>query len=60
MMFVNHCTACDREQLIFPSMLTAATTGEHGLEVAYTCWCGAEQTHRPVAGQPRDARQLVG
>ncbi|CAM3159358.1 hypothetical protein NODU109028_00620 [Nocardioides dubius] len=42
-MFVHHCSACDRRQLIFPSQITGAATqdGESGL--AFTCWCGSEQ-----------------
>ncbi|MFS3127286.1 hypothetical protein ACLM5J_02665 [Nocardioides sp. Bht2] len=42
-MFVHHCSACDRRQLIFPSQIkgTAELAGEPGL--AFTCWCGSEQ-----------------
>ncbi|MBS45393.1 MAG: hypothetical protein CMH83_19920 [Nocardioides sp.] len=44
-MFLHHCTACARRQLIFPSQFTGvASTGE-GTEVAFTCWCGEEQAH---------------
>jgi hypothetical protein len=43
-MFTHHCTACDRRQLIFPSMVTGVRTTEHGAAVAFTCWCGADQS----------------
>ncbi len=43
-MFDNHCTACDKRQLIFPSQVTSMTNTEHGIVVAFTCWCGAAQT----------------
>ena len=57
-MFDHHCTACDRRQLIFPSQVTSLVNTEHGIIVAFECWCGAEQTmltgsrvdhHRTVA-----------
>ena len=43
-MFTHTCTACDRRQLIFPSMVTGVVARETGAAVAFTCWCGAEQT----------------
>ena len=43
-MFEHHCTACDKRQLIFPSQITAVSNTEHGIAVAFTCWCGAGQT----------------
>jgi hypothetical protein len=43
-MFDHQCTACEKRQLIFPSQVTALTNTEHGIVVAFTCWCGAEQT----------------
>ena len=43
-MFTHHCTACDRTQLIFPSMVTGVVATERGAAVAFTCWCGATQT----------------
>ena len=56
-MFLNECTACGREQLIFLSQVTAYESTSRGLQAHYTCWCGAEQTwvavpaaeSRPVA-----------
>lgn len=46
MMFTHHCTACDRNQLIFASMFTGVSTDVHGnTAIDFTCWCGAEQTH---------------
>ncbi len=43
-MFANTCTSCGKRQLIFPSQVTSLANTERGIEVAYTCWCGAEQT----------------
>ncbi len=43
-MFVNGCTACGREQLIFPSQVSTYAATSRGAVVHYTCWCGAEQT----------------
>ena len=43
-MFLNECTACKREQLIFLSQVWAYVPTSHGLEAHFTCWCGAEQT----------------
>ena len=43
-MFDHHCTACDKRQLIFPSQITSMVNTDHGIIVAFQCWCGAEQT----------------
>jgi len=43
-MFDHHCTSCDKRQLVFPSQVAAMTNTEHGIVVAFTCWCGAEQS----------------
>ncbi len=43
-MFDNTCTACHRRQLIFPSQVTGIANLDEGIVVAYTCWCGADQT----------------
>ena len=43
-MFDHHCTACDKRQLIFPSQVTSLVNTDHGIIVAFECWCGAEQT----------------
>ena len=43
-MFDHVCSACDKRQLIFPGMVTSVTNTDHGIEVAFTCWCGADQT----------------
>ena len=43
-MFLNECTACGREQLIFLSQVSAYVRTSRGTEAHYTCWCGAEQT----------------
>ena len=43
-MFLNECTVCRREQVIFLSQVSSYSTTSRGLEAHYTCWCGAEQT----------------
>jgi hypothetical protein len=43
-MFDHHCTTCDQRQLIFPSRVTGIANTDRGIVVAFTCWCGAEQT----------------
>ena len=43
-MFDHYCTACAKRQLIFPSQVTSMTNTGHGIVVAFTCWCGADQT----------------
>jgi len=43
-MFDNHCSACDKRQLIFPSQVTSMSNTDHGIVLTYTCWCGADQT----------------
>ncbi len=43
-MFQNHCSACDRDQLIFPSQVTGLDNTEAGIVVSFVCWCGADQT----------------
>jgi hypothetical protein len=43
-MFLNECTACGRQQLIFLSQVSSYSTTSRGLEAHYTCWCGADQT----------------
>ena len=43
-MFDHKCTACEKRQLIFPSQVTAMTNTDHGIVVAFTCWCGADQS----------------
>ena len=45
-MFVHHCTACERRQLIFPSQVTGVSKTDAGTVMTLTCWCGAEQTMR--------------
>ena len=43
-MFVHECTACQKRQLIFPSLFLRVD-GEPGRAVVtFECWCGAEQT----------------
>jgi hypothetical protein len=43
-MFDHQCTACQRRQLIFPSQVTSMSNTNAGIVVAFTCWCGADQT----------------
>ena len=54
-MFDHHCTACDKRQLIFPSQVTSLVNTDHGIIVAFECWCGAEQTM--LTGRRVDHRQ---
>ncbi|MGV3564677.1 MAG: hypothetical protein ACO1ON_15485 [Nocardioides sp.] len=56
-MFTHDCSACDRRQLIFPSMIEGVTRAEGGTQVSFTCWCGAPQT--AVRSAKRDERTLV-
>jgi hypothetical protein len=42
-MFAHTCSACERRQLIFTSQITALHNTDHGIEVLFRCWCGAEQ-----------------
>lgn len=43
-MFVHTCTACAKRQLVFTSQITSLTNTEDGIVLAFTCWCGADQT----------------
>lgn len=43
-MFAHHCTACQRRMLIFPSQIHGLANTDAGIELSFTCWCGAEQT----------------
>lgn len=43
-MFDHLCSSCEKRQLIFPSQITSIANTDAGIEVAYTCWCGATQT----------------
>ncbi|HTW16672.1 MAG TPA: hypothetical protein VMF51_16170 [Nocardioides sp.] len=43
-MFAHRCTSCTQRQLIFPSQVTSLVNTDHGIIVAFTCWCGADQT----------------
>jgi len=52
--FVHHCTACDRRQLIFASQLTSLVHTDDSIVIGFECWCGAEQSvvkgRRPGVG----------
>ena len=56
-MFDHHCTACGKRQLIFPNRVTSVTNTDHGIIIAFTCWCGAAQTW--VTGRRAGARRPV-
>jgi len=56
-MFDHYCTACDKRQLIFPSQVTSLVNTDHGIIVAFECWCGAEQTM--LTGRSVDHRETV-
>jgi len=43
-MFVHTCSACERRQLVFSNQITALHNTDHGIVMAFTCWCGAEQS----------------
>jgi hypothetical protein len=43
-MFDHMCTSCEKRQLIFPSQVTSIANTKAGIEVSFTCWCGAAQT----------------
>ena len=43
-MFAHHCSSCDETYLIFESQLTSLDNTANGIELRFTCWCGAEQT----------------
>ncbi len=42
-MFVHTCTACEKRLLIFPSQVTGMANTDHGIVLAFTCWCGEPQ-----------------
>ncbi len=52
--FDHYCTTCQKRSLVFPSQIVSLVNTEHGIEVAFTCWCGADQTW--VTGRRRTAR----
>ena len=55
-MFDHKCTACGKRQLIFPTQVASMTNTTDGIVVAFTCWCGADQswvTGRRAAGGVR-------
>lgn len=42
-MFAHDCSRCGKRQLIFVSQVTSLVNTDRGIEVAFTCWCGAAQ-----------------
>lgn len=53
-MLAHHCTVCDETYLIFDSQITSVMNTGHGIEIGFTCWCGAEQTE--LTGRYADRR----
>lgn len=43
-MFDAYCTQCGKHTLIFPSQILGIDNTDRGIEVAFVCWCGSEQT----------------
>jgi len=43
-MFDHECTSCGKRRLVFPSQVTSVTNSHAGIVVAYSCWCGSDQT----------------
>ena len=58
-MFTHDCSAGDRRQLIFPSMIEGVTRAEGGTQVSFTCWCGAPQTALRTSSARTEDRTLV-
>ncbi len=56
-MFDHNCTVCSTRQLIFPGLITSMTNTDRGIVVAFTCWCGAEQTM--TTGRATEPRRKV-
>jgi hypothetical protein len=57
-MFDHVCTSCQKRQLIFPSQIASIANTESGIEVSFTCWCGAVQTW--LTGAATEAGRKVG
>ena len=55
-MFDHKCTACEKRQLIFPSMVTAMANTDNGIVLAFTCWCGADQSILTGKGATRTSK----
>jgi hypothetical protein len=55
--FQHHCTACDRTQLMFPGQVRSLTNTDHGIELRFQCWCGAEQLLVTGRKAPKGARR---
>ena len=43
-MFDHNCQVCAKRVLVFPSQIRSLTNTDHGIVVAFTCWCGTDQT----------------
>lgn len=57
-MFTHHCTACEKDQLVFLSQATSLAETPEGLAVRFTCWCGAPQAWVAPQGARRE-RELA-
>lgn len=42
-MFAHDCSSCGKRQLVFVSQVTSLVNTDHGIELRFRCWCGAEQ-----------------
>jgi hypothetical protein len=58
-MFDHNCTACGKRQLIFPGQVASVTNTVDGIVVAFTCWCGADQTWVTGSRAPGASRVLT-
>ena len=59
-MFAHDCSSCGKRQLIFVSQVTSLVNTDHGIEVGFTCWCGAAQTRlEQPAATTREGHELV-
>jgi hypothetical protein len=56
-MFDHVCSSCHRRQLIFPSQVTDLVNTDHGIELSFVCWCGADQ--RTLTGRAATDRVEV-
>lgn len=57
-MFAHDCSSCGKRQLIFVSQVTSLVNTDHGIELAFRCWCGAEQ--RLLTGKAATEAAAVG
>ena len=58
-MFDHYCTSCQKRSLVFPSQIVSMANTDHGIEIAFACWCGADQTWTTGKAVPSDTRTLT-